>query len=55
MKLKKTIAVGKFEVGYVEQMVMCDGRGADGAIENPEDRKPDFRDFGARDDPRRDA
>ena len=52
MKLKKTMAVGKFEVGNIEQMVMRDGRGADGAIENPEDRKPDLWDIGAGDDPR---
>jgi class 3 adenylate cyclase len=55
LKLRKTISVGKLEVGNVEQMVMRDGRGADGAIENPEDRKLDLRDFGARDDRRCDA
>ena len=55
LKLKKTIPVGKFEVGNIEQMVMRNGRGADGAIENSQDREPDLRGFGAGDDPRRDA
>ena len=55
LKLKKTIPVGKFEVGNIEQMVMGDRRGADGAIENPEDRKSDLWDFGAGDDARCDA
>jgi hypothetical protein len=55
LKLKKTMAVGKFEVGNIEQMVMRDGRGADGAIENPEGRKPDLWDFGAGDYARCDA
>lgn len=52
---RQTIAPGKFEIGYVEQVVMRDGSGADSAIDNPEDREPHLRDRGAGDDPGRDA